>query len=46
MERIELMSDYTLNYKTQTIKAGARCRYSKMESSLDESTSYLGADSV
>ena len=45
-ERFELMSDYILNYKTQTIKAGADIRYSKMESSLDESTSYSGADSV
>jgi len=45
-ERVELMSDYTLNYKTQTIKAGAAFRYSKMESTLDESTSFLGVDSV
>jgi hypothetical protein len=45
-EKFELMSDYILNYKTQTIKAGADIRYSEMESSLDESTSYLGADSV
>ena len=45
-ERFELKSDYNLNYKTQTISAGATLRYSKMESSLDELTYYTGADSV
>jgi hypothetical protein len=45
-ERIELTSEYNLNYKAQAISAGANIRYSKMESSLDESTYYSGADSV
>jgi hypothetical protein len=45
-KRIELQSDYTLSDKEQTIKAGMDIRYSKLESSLDESTSYRGADSA
>jgi hypothetical protein len=45
-ERFELKSDYNLNYKTYTISAGTTLRYSKMESSLDESIHYTGADSV
>jgi hypothetical protein len=46
MKRIEFMSDYILNVEAQTIKAGVNFRSSKLESSLDESTSFLGTDSA
>lgn len=46
INRFELKSDYSLSYELQTFKAGIAFRYSKMNSSIDESTNYIGSDSV
>jgi outer membrane receptor for ferrienterochelin and colicin len=44
-ERIELKSNYTLTSLAHTVNAGLDIRFAKLESSLDRSTLYSGADS-
>ena len=44
--RIDVQTEYSAAYHAHAVKAGVNIRYSKSESSLDESGSYLGIDSV
>ena len=46
MRRLEFKADYNLKYNIHNISVGTTFRYSKMESSLNDSTYFTGADSV